>query len=170
MPGMINGAHVIVYSTNPEEDRRFLRDVLELTHVDAGGGWLIFGLPPSEVAVHPSEGSEKHELYLMCEDIEAFMAEMGQRNIACNPVQEQDWGLLTDVILPGGGRLGVYEPRHFRPPAAAGIAARPKRKAAAAAKPARKPAPKRRAAKQMAKKAPAKKRPAMKPAKKKGRR
>ena len=157
MPAMINGAHVIIYSTSPEADRDFLRDVLDLTHVDVGGGWLIFGLPPSEVAVHPSEGNDVQELYLMCDDVEVFMSEMGKRNIACNPVQDQGWGLLTHVILPGGGKLGVYQPRHARPPTAAARAAKPKRKAAA--KPARKKAEKR----------PAKK-SAKKPAKKKGRR
>jgi hypothetical protein len=112
----INGAHVIVYSTNADADREFFRDVLSLPDVDVGGGWLIFGLPPSEVAVHPVEAGEAHELYLMCPDIEAFMSEMGQRNIACNPVQDQGWGLVTQVILPGGGKLGVYQPRHARPP------------------------------------------------------
>jgi hypothetical protein len=110
----INGAHVIVYSTNVDADREFFRDVLELPNVDVGGGWLIFGLPPAEVAVHPAE-SESHELYLMCDDIESFMTEMGQRNIACGPVQDQGWGLLSQVILPGGGKLGVYQPRHARP-------------------------------------------------------
>ena len=140
---MINGAHVIIYSTSPDADRDFLRDVLGLAHVDVGQGWLIFGLPPSEVAVHPSEGNDLHELYLMCDDIETFTAEMGQHNIACNPVQDQGWGLLTHLILPGGGKLGVYQPRHARPPTAPApkrkkAAAKPKRKAIA--KPAKKSA------------------------------
>ena len=112
---MINGAHAIIYSTNAEADRAFLRDVLKLTNVDVGGGWLIFGLPPSEVAVHPGERSDVHELYLMCDDIKAFVDQMAAHRIACAPVQNQGWGLLTHLTLPGGGKLGVYEPRHARP-------------------------------------------------------
>jgi len=114
---MINGAHAIIYSTNPDADRAFLRDVLKLTHVDVGGGWLIFGLPPSEVAVHPSKENDVHELYLMCDDINAFVAEMKKHHIACAAVENQGWGLLSHLTLPGGGKLGVYEPRHARPAA-----------------------------------------------------
>ena len=112
---MIIGAHSIIYSTSPEADRRFLRDVLELTSVDVGDGWLIFGLPPAEVAVHPSGENDVHEFYLMCDDVKAFVAKMGKSNIACGPVQNLGWGLLTHVMLPGGGKLGVYQPRHARP-------------------------------------------------------
>ncbi len=112
---MIIGAHVLVFSTNADADRAFLRDVLELPHVDTGGGWLIFGLPPAEVDVHAGEKNGVHELYLMCDDAAAFVAEMQTRGIVCDPVQQQDWGLLTGLTLPGGGRLGVYEPRHVRP-------------------------------------------------------
>lgn len=112
---MIIGAHSIVYSTDPEADRVFLRDVLELTHVDAGDGWLIFGLPPSEVAVHPSEKNDVHELYLMCDDVEVLVKKMREQGVVCGPVQEREWGLLTELTLPGGGMLGVYEPRHARP-------------------------------------------------------
>jgi hypothetical protein len=112
---MIIGAHSIIYSMNAEADRAFLRDVLRLTHVDVGGGWLIFGLPPAEVAVHPSDKNSVHELYLMCDDIEALIADMRARNVACEPVQNQVWGLLTHLTLPGGGRLGIYQPRHPRP-------------------------------------------------------
>ncbi|HEX9160846.1 MAG TPA: extradiol dioxygenase [Thermoanaerobaculia bacterium] len=112
---MIIGAHSIIYSRNPEVDRAFLRDVLELTSVDVGGGWLIFGLPPSELAVHPSEKNDVHEFYLMCDDVNAFIAEMKTHGITCGPVQDQRWGLLTEVMLPGGGKLGVYEPKHARP-------------------------------------------------------
>jgi len=114
---MIIGAHSIIYSTNPGADRGFLRDVLELTNVDVGGGWLIFGLPPTEVAVHPADENGVHEFYLMCDDVQAFVAAMKKRNISCGPVQNQGWGLLTQVTLPGGGRLGVYQPRHARPEA-----------------------------------------------------
>jgi hypothetical protein len=112
---MIIGAHSIIYSTNPEADRAFLRDVLKLTNVDVGHGWLIFGLPPAEVAVHPSEKNDVHEFFLMCSDIKAFVAAMATHGIACDPVQAQVWGQVTHVILPGGGRLGVYQPRHARP-------------------------------------------------------
>jgi len=89
--------------------------VLELPSVDVGGGWLIFGLPPAEVAVHPSDENDVHEFYLMCDDVEAFVAEMKKRGIACGPVQNPGWGLITRVTLPGGGKLGVYQPRHARP-------------------------------------------------------
>lgn len=112
---MITGAHSVIYSTDPEADRAFLRDVLELTHVDVGDGWLIFGLPPSEVAVHPSDKNGVHEFYLMCDDVEKFVAEMARRDIACDAVQDQGWGVLTHLTLPGGGRVGVYQPRHARP-------------------------------------------------------
>ena len=112
---MITGAHSIIYSTNPDADRAFLRDVLGFPHVDVGGGWLIFGLPPAEVAVHPSDENDVHELYLMCDDIKAFASEMRQRNIDCGPVLDRGWGLLAELSLPGGGKLGVYQPRHARP-------------------------------------------------------
>jgi hypothetical protein len=112
---MIIGAHSIIYSTRPEADRAFLRDVLNFPNVDAGDGWLIFGLPPAEVAVHPSDENDVHEFYLMCDDVEALIAEMKNRGIDCSPVQNQGWGLLTQVTLPGGGKLGVYQPRHARP-------------------------------------------------------
>ncbi len=112
---MIIGAHSIVYSASPEADRAFLRDVLKLPHVDVGEGWLIFGLPPAEVAVHPAEENDVHELYLMCEDVAAFVTAMGKSGITCEPVQNQGWGLLTQLRLPGGGKIGVYQPRHARP-------------------------------------------------------
>lgn len=111
----ITGAHAIVYSRSPEADRAFLRDVLGLPHVDAGEGWLIFGLPPAEVAVHPSDANEGHELYLMCADVREFVVEMAKRGIECGVVEDREWGLLTRLTLPGGGRLGVYQPRHPRP-------------------------------------------------------
>ena len=114
---MINGAHVIVYSSDADADRAFIRDVLGFAHVDAGDGWLIFKLPPAEIAVHPSDENDVHELYLMCDDIQVFIAEMSKRNIACSAVQNPGWGLLTQITLPGGGKLGVYQPRHGRPTA-----------------------------------------------------
>jgi hypothetical protein len=112
---MITGAHSVIFSTNPDADRAFLRDVLKLPHVDVGRGWLIFGLPPAEVAVHPSDKNDIHEFYLMCEDVVAFMAEMKSQGIATSPIQDEGWGLLTQLTLPGGGKLGVYQPRHARP-------------------------------------------------------
>jgi len=113
---MITGAHAILYSKKPEADRAFLRNVLGLPSVDAGGGWLIFGLPPSEVAVHPDE-NDRHELFLICDDVSAFVGEMTRRGLSCTPIQDLRWGRLTQITLPGGGTLGVYEARHARPPA-----------------------------------------------------
>jgi hypothetical protein len=112
---MITGAHSIIYSKKPEADRDFLRDVLQLTHVDVGHGWLIFGLPPAEIAVHPSDKNDVHEFYLMCDDIEAFVTQMKKKRITCEPVRNMDWGLLSQLPLPGGGKLGVYQARHARP-------------------------------------------------------
>ncbi len=108
---MITGAHVIVYSRDSDADRAFFRDVLECPHVDAGGGWLIFKLPPGEVAVHPSEGAS-HELYLMCDDVNTTVEQLAAKGVSCGPVSDQGWGLLTSIRLPGGGQLGLYEPRH----------------------------------------------------------
>ena len=112
---MIHGAHAVIFSTNPDADRAFLRDVLALPHVDVGDGWLIFGLPPSEIAVHPSSGNDVHQIFLMCEDVNAFLAEMDRHGVATDPVTDEGWGLLTRLTLPGGGKIGVYEPRHARP-------------------------------------------------------
>jgi catechol 2,3-dioxygenase-like lactoylglutathione lyase family enzyme len=110
---VINGAHVILYSTDAEADRAFLRDVLGYPHIDAGGGWLIFKLPPAEVAVHPAEGDAKHELYLMCDDVEATVAELTAKGVEfAEPIIDQGWGLLTSIRLPGGGQIGLYQPRH----------------------------------------------------------
>jgi hypothetical protein len=112
---MIIGAHSILYSTDAEADRAFLRDVLKLPSVDVGDGWLIFGLPPAEVAVHPGDENDVHELYLMCDDVAGFVTSMKKQDVACGPVLNRGWGLLTEVTLPGGGKLGVYQPRHARP-------------------------------------------------------
>jgi hypothetical protein len=112
---MIIGAHSIIYSKSPEADRALLREVFGLPHVDVGDGWLIFGLPPSELAVHPSEKNDVHEFFLISDDIDAFVRKMGKRGVACGPVRNEGWGLLTSVTLPGGGKLGVYQPRHARP-------------------------------------------------------
>ena len=113
---MLIGAHAIIYSKDSDADRGFLRDVLGLPHVDVGRGWLIFALPPSEVAVHPADGRERHELYLMTDDVEAFVAEMKTKKIACTDIAQQGWGALTTLTLPGGGKLGVYQPHHASPP------------------------------------------------------
>ena len=112
---MIVGAHSIIYSKQPAADRAFFRDALGLPSVDVGEGWLIFGLPPAEVAVHPSDKDDLHEFYLMCDDIKAFVAEMEKKNITCGEVQDMGWGVLTQLTLPSGGKLGVYQPRHARP-------------------------------------------------------
>ena len=112
---MINGAHSVIYSKDPEADRAFLRDVLELPSVDAGHGWLIFGLPPAEIAVHPSEKSDLQEFYFMVKDIKIFISEMEKHSITCDPAKDEGWGLLSRIALPGGGKLGVYQPRHERP-------------------------------------------------------
>jgi hypothetical protein len=115
---MINGTHAIIYSNNAEADKEFFKNILKLTNVDVGRGWLIFGLPPSEIAVHPTENGNANgtqELYLMCDDIKAFVEEMGNHNISCSDLQDQGWGILTQLTLPGGGSLGVYQPRHARP-------------------------------------------------------
>ncbi|MDX6264527.1 MAG: hypothetical protein QOH84_6215 [Kribbellaceae bacterium] len=110
---MINGAHVIIYSQDAEADRAFLRDVLGYPHVDAGHGWLIFKLPPAEVAVHPAEGQESHELFLMCDDLAETIAELKSHGVEFpDPPQEQRWGILTTIRLPGGGNLGLYQPHH----------------------------------------------------------
>ena len=110
---MINGAHVILYSNDAEADRRFLRDVLGFPHVDSGGGWLIFALPPAEVAVHPTEGAEQHEFFLQCDDLDATLTDLAERGVGlADPVSEQPWGRLCALRLPGGGRLGLYQPSH----------------------------------------------------------
>jgi catechol 2,3-dioxygenase-like lactoylglutathione lyase family enzyme len=112
---MITGAHVVIYSKDAEADRAFLRDVLQFRHVDVGHGWLIFALPESEVAVHPSDENGKHEFFLMCDDVEAAIARLEATGTACEPIADQPWGRLTSLRLPGGGRLGLYQPRHPRP-------------------------------------------------------
>ncbi len=113
---MIIGAHAIVYSKHADADRAFLRDVLGLPSVDAGEGWLIFRLPPAEVAVHPSEENDRHELYLMTDDVAELVAALETRGIEASRPSQQGWGLLTQVTLPGGGKLGIYQPRHPSPP------------------------------------------------------
>ncbi len=115
MRARIVGAHSIIFSRNAEADRAYQRDVLGLPYVDAGEGWLIFALPPSELAVHPSEENDVHEFYLMCRDIRSLVRDLRRQGIACSRIADRGWGVLTRVTLPGGGTLGIYEPRHARP-------------------------------------------------------
>jgi len=112
---MINGAHVVIYSRDADADRAFLKDVLGFRSVDVGGGWLIFALPPSEVACHPAEENNQHEMFLMCDDLKATIAELDAKGIQCSDLHQQPWGVLTKIKLPGGGELGLYQPRHARP-------------------------------------------------------
>jgi hypothetical protein len=109
---MISGAHVIVYSKNAEADRTFFRDVLQFASVDAGHGWLIFALPPAEAAVHPSDEGGTQEVYFMCDDLKAEMASLANKNVECSEVQEARWGSITKMLLPGGGQVGLYQPKH----------------------------------------------------------
>lgn len=113
---MLKGAHVIVYSKDAQADAAFMRDVLGFPFVDLGHDWLIFRLPPAELAVHPSSGDGSHELYFMCDDVNAFVLEMQKKNVPCTSVEEQRWGSLVHVTLPGGSKLGVYQPKHASPP------------------------------------------------------
>ncbi len=113
---MIVGAHVVVASKDPEADHAFFRDVLKLSSVDAGGGYIIFGLPKSEASIHKTEGEVPHHaLYLLCDDVKAFVAEMKEIGVECGPVANQGWGAVVEIKLPSGAPLGVYEPRHSRP-------------------------------------------------------
>ena len=122
---MINGAHVVLYSSDPEADRAFFRDVLQFPSVDAGHGWLIFALPPAEAAFHglekndaePNDPPEKarHELFLMCDDLAATLRELQSKNVAVSAVNEQRWGSLATLTLPGGGKVGIYQPKHPKP-------------------------------------------------------
>jgi catechol 2,3-dioxygenase-like lactoylglutathione lyase family enzyme len=112
---MINGAHVVVYSRDPEADRAFFRDILGFPCVDAGHGWLIFALPPAEAAFHPAESNDRHELYLMCDNLKTEMAALRGKGVECSAVLEERWGSITKIRLPGGGQIGLYEPRHPRP-------------------------------------------------------
>ena len=112
---MINGAHIIVYSRDAEADRAFIKNALKFKYVDVHNGWLIFALPPSEVAVHPSDENDMHEFYLMSDDLDAEMAALKKAGAACEEVSQQAWGRQTRIKLPGGGTLGLYQPRHDRP-------------------------------------------------------
>ena len=111
----ISGAHTILYADDAEAARAFFRDVLGFPAVDAGAGWLIFALPPAELAVHPG-ASGAHRLYLMCDDLAATMAELAAKGVALGPVHEERWGRVTTIAVPGAGDVGLYEPAHPQPP------------------------------------------------------
>ena len=112
---MIDGAHIILYSKDAEADKAFIKDVLKFKYVDVHKGWLIFKLPPSEVAVHPSDENDMHELYLTTNELDLEIAALKKAGVACEEPSQQSWGRLTHIQLPGGGRLGLYQPRHARP-------------------------------------------------------
>jgi catechol 2,3-dioxygenase-like lactoylglutathione lyase family enzyme len=113
---LITGIHAIIFTRDAEGVRAFLRDVLKLPSVDAGGGWLIFALPPAELAAHPAEEDGRHELYLMCDDIQATVAELRAKGVdASDEIGDEGFGLMTSIGLPGGGKLALYEPRHASP-------------------------------------------------------
>ena len=109
---MISGAHIILYSKNADADRAFFRDVLGFKFVNAGHGWLIFALPLGEAAFHPSDENGPHELYFMCDDLNAEMASLAKKGVKCSDVQQAGWGSITKMQLPGGGELGLYQPKH----------------------------------------------------------
>jgi hypothetical protein len=114
---MIIGSHVLLYSKDPDADRAFFRDVLEYPHVDAGHGWLIFKLPPAELALHPADGNSEHKLlqaafYLMCDDLHAMIKSLQAKNVTCTAIVKERWGMLTTIKLPSGGELGLYQPTH----------------------------------------------------------
>jgi hypothetical protein len=116
---MITGIHAIFYSKHADALRAFLSEVLELPSVDAGGGWPIYAAPPTELAVHPTDGEPEHELYLMCDDVNATVQKLSERGIRTTPVADRGWGLVTAIEFEGGERIGLYEPRHPRPAAIA---------------------------------------------------
>ncbi len=113
---MLRGAHVIIYSKDAAADAAFMRDVLEFPYVDVGHNWLIFALPPAEVAVHPSDKNDAHELYFMCDDVKQLVTDLQKKNVSCSAIQEERWGSLIHMTLPGGGKIGVYQPKHPSPP------------------------------------------------------
>jgi catechol 2,3-dioxygenase-like lactoylglutathione lyase family enzyme len=109
---MIYGAHVVVYSKDATADRAFFRDVLGFASVDAGHDWLIFALPPAEAAFHPSDENDRHELYFMCDDLKAEISALKKKGVACSDIQEARWRSITKIRLPGGGQIGLYQPKH----------------------------------------------------------
>ena len=120
---MISGAHIVIYSKDADADRTFFRNVLGFKSVDAGHGWLIFALPPGEAAFHPSEKNGPHELYFLCDNLKSEMAALAKKGVACSEVHEERWGSITRLQLPGGGEIGLYQPKH---PTALGLVSKPK--------------------------------------------
>ncbi|MGD0271212.1 MAG: VOC family protein [Candidatus Sulfotelmatobacter sp.] len=112
---MITGAHFVIYTKDAEADRAFFRDVLKLSSVDAGHGWLIFAMPPAEAAFHDSEKNDRHELYFMCDDIAATLKDLKAKHVKVSEVNEQRWGKVAKFELPGGGKIGIYQPKHPSP-------------------------------------------------------
>jgi len=112
---VINGLHIVIYSKDADKDRAFFKEVLKFPNVDAGQGWLIFTAPPSELAIHPAKESGKHEAYLMCDNVEEQVKTLEQAGYSCTPIIDEGWGLLTSFFLPGGGSMGLYEPKHKIP-------------------------------------------------------
>jgi catechol 2,3-dioxygenase-like lactoylglutathione lyase family enzyme len=113
---MISGVHAVIFASDAEQARAFFRDVLGFPSVDAGGGWLIFALPPAELATHPTDEDGHHELYLMCDDVRATIRELEAKGVEfTRPVSDEGFGLMTAMRIPGGGELGLYEPRHPSP-------------------------------------------------------
>jgi catechol 2,3-dioxygenase-like lactoylglutathione lyase family enzyme len=113
MKPLITGVHALIYTTDADADRAFFRDVLGLESIDSGGGWLIFALPPAEVALHPSESNDRHELYLLCNDIEETARRLKSKGVEVErPFHEERWGRVSSIRLPGGGKLGIYQPKH----------------------------------------------------------
>jgi catechol 2,3-dioxygenase-like lactoylglutathione lyase family enzyme len=112
---MINGAHIVIYSKDAEADREFFRDILRSPSVDAGHGWLIFAMPPLEAAFHDADGSDRHELYFMCDNIASTLNDLRSKNVKVSEVNEQRWGKVASLTLPGGGKIGIYEPKHKSP-------------------------------------------------------
>jgi len=119
---MIVGTHVLIYTTDPEADRAFFRDVLDFRSVDIGHGWIIFKLPPSELALHPGDGqfAQRHAghmmpgalVYLMCDDLQATLADLAKKNVVCTEVETENWGIRTTIKMPSGGEIGLYQPTH----------------------------------------------------------
>jgi predicted enzyme related to lactoylglutathione lyase len=110
---VVNGVHALIYTTDAEGTRAFFRDVLRLSSVDAGDGWLVFALPPAELAAHPASEDGRHELYFMCDDVHATVEELEGRGVEfTKQIADEGWGLVTSIAMPGGGELGLYEPRH----------------------------------------------------------
>ena len=112
---MISGAHVMIFTKDEAADRAFLRDILEIPCIDSGGGWLIFKLPPTELGVHGGERNDLHELYFICDDLDAAMERLRDKGVTPGDVMTASWGRATSVPLPGGGKIGLYEAHHARP-------------------------------------------------------